>query len=57
MVSLSFLQGIFPTQESNQHLLHGKRILYPLGYRGSPCCHAETLKAPIVMHKDRRQAE
>ena len=34
--SLSILQQIFPTQESNQDLLHCKRILYQLGYQGSP---------------------
>ena len=28
--SLSLLQGIFPTQESNRHLLHWRRILYQL---------------------------
>ena len=33
--SLSFLQGIFPTQELNPGLLHGRRILYQLGYQGS----------------------
>ena len=27
---LSLLQGIFPTQESNQGLLHCRRILYQL---------------------------
>ena len=26
--SLSLLQGIFPTEESNQGLLHCRRILY-----------------------------
>ena len=55
--SLSLLQGVFPTQESNQRLLHGNGILYLLGYQGSPCCRAETLKALIVIHKDGRQAE
>ena len=30
------LQGIFPTQESNQSLLHCKQILYQLSYQGSP---------------------
>ena len=35
--SLSLLQGIFPTQESNQGLLHCRRILYQLSYEGSPC--------------------
>ena len=32
---LSLLQGIFPTQESNQGLLHCWRILYQLSYQGS----------------------
>ena len=40
---LSLLQGIWPTQESNQGLLHCRRILYQLGYQGSPLvglsCH------------------
>ena len=30
--SLSLLQGIFPTQESNWGLLHCRRILYQLSY-------------------------
>ena len=34
--SLSLLQGNFPTQESNQGLLHYRRILYRLIYQGSP---------------------
>ena len=34
--SLSLLQGIFLTQESNQGLLHGRQILYELNYQGSP---------------------
>ena len=33
--SLSFLQGIFPTQELNQGLLHCRRILYQLNYEGN----------------------
>ena len=32
--SLSLLQLIFPTQESNQGLLHHRRILYALSYQG-----------------------
>ena len=36
MGSLSLLQGIFPTQESNRGLLHCRRILYQLSYQGSP---------------------
>ena len=35
MSSLSLLQGIFLTQESNQGLLHGRWILYQLSYQGS----------------------
>ena len=30
--SLSLLQGIFPTQESNRGLLHFRQILYQLSY-------------------------
>ena len=33
--SLSFLQQIFPTQESNRGLLHCRQILYQLSYQGS----------------------
>ena len=33
--SLSLLQKIFPTQESNQGLLHHRWILYQLSYEGS----------------------
>ena len=34
--SRSLLQGIFPTQGSNQGLLHCRQILYKLSYQGSP---------------------
>ena len=34
--SLCLLQGIFPTQESNQGLLHCRQILYQLSHKGSP---------------------
>ena len=34
--SLSLLQWIFPTQESNQGLLHCRQILYQLSYKRSP---------------------
>ena len=33
---LSFLQGIFPTQQSNPGLLHYRRILYQLSHKRSP---------------------
>ena len=34
--SLSFLQGIFPTQGLNPDLPHCRRILYQLNHKGSP---------------------
>ena len=34
--SLSLLQRIFPTQESNQGLLHCRWILYQLSHKGTP---------------------
>ena len=34
--SLSLSQEIFPTQELNQGLLHCRRILYQLSYKGNP---------------------
>ena len=36
MGSLFLLQQIFLTQESNWGLLHYRRILYQLSYKGSP---------------------
>ena len=33
----ALLQGIFPTQGSNQHLLHYTQILYPASHLGSSC--------------------
>ena len=34
VASLSLLQGIFQTQESNQGLVHYRQILYQLSYEG-----------------------
>ena len=34
--SLSLLQGIFPTQESNWGLVHCRQTLYQLSHKGSP---------------------
>ena len=34
--SLSLLQGLFLTQESNRSLLHCRQILYQISYQGSP---------------------
>ena len=36
VVSLSLLQGIFPTQESNQGLVHCRQIPYQLSYQWKP---------------------
>ena len=33
----SLLQGIFPTQGSNQGLLHCRKILYHLSHQGTDC--------------------
>ena len=33
--TLALLQGIFPTQEQNQGLLHCRQIFYQLSYKGS----------------------
>ena len=41
--SLSLLQGIFLTQESNWGLLHCRRILYQLSYQGSPLRYTDPL--------------
>ena len=38
------LQGIFPTQRSNQHLLHWQAVSFPLSHEGSPwVCHIQPL--------------
>ena len=41
MGSLSLIQGIFPTQDSNRGLWHCRQILYQLSYLESP-------KAPLL---------
>ena len=48
--SLSLLQGNFPTQDSNQGLLHCRQILYRLSYQGSPCAtmHAYVQSCPAL---------
>ena len=42
--SLSLLQGLFPSQGSNQGLLYCRQILYQLSYEGSlyfyPCANS-----------------
>ena len=44
--SPSLLQQIFPTQESNQGLLHCRRILCQLRYQGSPISDIFSLYLP-----------
>ena len=48
MGSLSILQGIFPTQESNQCLLHCRLILNQLRYQGSPLISLNAMKLPML---------
>ena len=45
MGSLSLLQWIFPTQESNWGLLHCRWILHQLSYQGSPKCEVKVKAA------------
>ena len=47
--SLSLLQGIFLTQESNQGLLHCRWILYQLSYQGGPNKVQGTSKMQILL--------
>ena len=44
--SLSLLQGIFLTQESNWSLLHCRQILYELSYQGS-CVTLKSVSFPL----------
>ena len=46
--SLSLLQQIFPTQESNWGLLHCRKILYQLSYQGSWAGVEESLLTSCV---------
>ena len=46
--SLSFLQGIFPTQGSNPGLPHRRQILYQLSHKGSPTIrHGWPIPSPV----------
>ena len=47
---LSLLQQIFPAQESNQGLLHRRRILYQLSYEGSP--KENILVFKLILHRE-----
>ena len=54
VVSLSLLQGIFPTLESNWGLLHCRQILYQLSY---PCGFTEMSKESwlFLLHLHKRE--
>ena len=49
--SLSLLQSIFQTQESNQGLLHCRQIVYQLSYQGSPVKAQEGWYQSHQMHR------
>ena len=53
MGSLSLIQQIFPTQESNQGLLHYRQILYQLSYQGSQ----EELKTLLKVKNESEKAD
>ena len=48
--SLALLQGIFPTQESKQGLLHFRWILYQLSYQGSPSDCSKPINSSFDAH-------
>ena len=47
--SLSLLQGIVLTQESNWGLLHCRQVLYQLNYQGSPRGTAALIQIIILL--------
>ena len=48
--NLSLLQWIFSTQESNQDLLHCRRIFYQLSYQESPTIELVRHKIHFLLH-------
>ena len=48
VVSLSLLQGIFPTQGSNPDLPHCRQILYCLSHQGSPKKYWKSLSGVVI---------
>ena len=55
--SLSVLQGIFPTQESNPGLLHCRWILYQLSHKGSPTYWILNILCDRYFHFRRKETE
>ena len=47
--SLSLLQGIFPTQELNQGLLHCRQILYQLSSHGHQRSNSFLSASPLLL--------
>ena len=47
--SLSLLQRIFPTQESNQGLLHCRQILYQLSYQRGMNCRVQAISTIVLL--------
>ena len=60
-VGIPLLQGIFPTQESNQSLLHGRLILYQLSYHKLSLSKSPTFPNPLhlangyISHSQRKE--
>ena len=52
--SHALLQGIFPTQGSNPHLLHCRWILYHLSHQRSPVSHIEAIRLQMVTEMEPR---
>ena len=48
----SLLQGIFPIQGSNLHLLHCRQILYSLSHQEWPCAQWQKYFYPLIIHKN-----
>ena len=49
------LQGIFPTQESNQGLLHWRQILKQLSYLGGPLYFLPTLNSRMILNMGKQK--
>ena len=47
--SLSLLQGLFLTQESNWGILHCRKIFYQLSYQGSPVFYFSLINTYVVV--------
>ena len=54
--SLSLLQGIFLTQESNRGLLHCRWILYHLSHQGGPIMYKEEQILSAVSMREKKSA-